>query len=456
MAVPRVSGEKVPTLRVGLLGFGVVGSAFYSLLADMSPCFRARYGFDIAVSRIAVRDLEKRSYLPSSLLSDSPVDVAVSHDVDVVVELMGGLDPALAAVRAALTHGKPVVSANKELLSQHLVPLAALASESGVDLLFDPAVAGAVPVVASFRSRLRPADPVGFLGIVNGTMNYVLSAMHDSTSLPDALARARTLGLAETDPSADVLGLDPAAKAALMVSSGFGLDYERSRVIVESMESICREDVDLADSMGRTVKPVVYSRRTGSTVCAMSFPALLPSTSRLASVSGSENAVEVETLHAGNLWLEGPGAGGLPTATSVLADVLTAAKGLLSRSFDPQGPYCPSTDSPPPWFRTLLPLWMENPSTGLPSVLADLDRHSVRLDSFVVSAPTTVPLSLADLVSAATSSNRILPRLVLTLDRSSHESLQSLVGSLRTNPEVAVVGQLYRFVDSLASLRPRP
>jgi homoserine dehydrogenase len=330
-------------LRIALLGCGNVGSALVELLAEPSSARRieARAGVGFELAAIAVADLGKQrsraSWFPDALLTDDPASVVTRADVDLVVELMGGIEPAASLIEAALRAGKPVITANKALLAERGPYLSALAASVGVDLNFEAAVAGAIPIVRTLRESLAGEDVVRVMGIVNGTTNYILSKMtSESRPYEDVLAEAQSLGLAERDPSADVEGYDAAAKASIMAGLAFGCEVPLAAVHREGITSVRSIDVAFAGRLGFAVKLLAIAERVGpSSISVRVHPAMVPLAHPLAQVAGAHNAVFIESAGAGSLMLYGQGAGGAPTASAVLGDVIDAARHLRAKTSAP-------------------------------------------------------------------------------------------------------------------------
>jgi homoserine dehydrogenase len=326
------------TVRVGVLGCGNVGAALVEIITDPSAAelLTARAGVRLEVVGIAVDDLAKRrsdvEWFPHHLLTDDAGGLVARDDVDLVVELIGGIEPAGALIEAALRASKPVVSANKALLAERGTQLSSLAAEHGVDLNFEAAVAGAIPIIRTLRESLAGERITRVMGIVNGTTNFILSKMADDGDDYDAvLAEAQALGLAERDPTADVEGLDAAAKAAILAGLAFGVDIPLEAVHREGISRVRSIDVAFAGRLGYAVKLLAIAEQVGPhEVSARVHPAMVPLPHPLASVGGAYNAVFVEGLSSGSLMLYGQGAGGAPTASAVLGDVIDAARHLIA------------------------------------------------------------------------------------------------------------------------------
>jgi homoserine dehydrogenase len=321
-------------VRVGLLGCGNVGAALVQLIDEQRDAIEARTGLRLVVQRVAVRSLsrERGVALADGVLTLDAAAVVAADDVDVVVELIGGISPARALILDALERGKPVVTGNKELLANVGAELFAAAEKAGVDLLFEAAVGGGIPLIRPLRESLAGERITRLMGIVNGTTNYVLTRMTEAgVSYGDALAEAQSLGYAERDPTADVEGFDAGAKAAILASIAFGVGVVAGDVYREGISSVTTADIAFAGRLGYVVKLLAIAERTGAgggSVSVRVHPVMLPATHPLASVRESFNAVFVEGEAVGELMLYGRGAGGRPSASAVLGDLIDAAANL--------------------------------------------------------------------------------------------------------------------------------
>ncbi len=360
-------------VRVAVLGCGTVGSALVGMLQDRADALTVQSGARLEVGGIAVGDLarERAPHIPKGLLTTDATGLVVDPSIDVVVELIGGLEPTEALVRAALDAGKPVVTANKALLaSPEGVGLRTLAKEKGVDLLYEAAVAGAIPLVRALRESLTGERIHRVMGIVNGTTNFILTKMsEEGADYEDALAEAQALGLAERDPTADVEGFDAAAKAAILAGVAFGYDVAGADVMREGISGVRIVDVVFADRFGYAVKLLAIVERTGEdAVSVRVHPAMVPKTHPLAGVRDAFNAVFIEGEAAGELMLYGLGAGGLPTASAVVGDLIDATRNLLA------GTTAPSPDRMParllPDSEVLTQYYVSLDVTDRPGVLA--------------------------------------------------------------------------------------
>jgi len=327
---------------VAVLGLGNVGSQVVRIIEESAADLAARIGAPLELRGIGVRRVAPDRGVPIELLTND-VDALVSRDdVDVVVELMGPVEPAHKAILGALERGKSVVTANKALLAQSTGELAQAAERAHVDLYFEAAVAGAIPVIRPLTQSLAGDTVVRVAGIVNGTTNYILSEM-DGTGVDyeTALADASALGYAEADPTADVEGYDAAAKAAILASIAFHTRVSADDVYREGITRVTPADFASARALGRTIKLLSICERITTDdgqerVSARVYPALVPLTHPLATVNGAFNAVVVEAKAAGRLMFYGQGAGGAPTASAVMGDVVMAARNRVQGGLGPR------------------------------------------------------------------------------------------------------------------------
>lgn len=327
---PR-SGKPV---GVGLLGCGTVGGGVLKLLADNAKYLGERVGVPIEVRRILVRDLD-RPRVPEcdrATLTTNPEDVLTDPEVELVVEVMGGEDLAGQLVERALAAGKGVVTANKALLAARGPALVDLAVKHRVDLAFEGAVGGGIPIIRTLRDALASDWVQTFTGIMNGTSNYVLTKMNDEgTTFDDALAEAQRLGYAEADPSLDVGGGDAAHKLVVSAMLAFGARVEPGAVSTEGIRELSPEDHQFADRFGYVIKHLAIGRDCGDEIELRAHSTLIPKTSVLANVSGVLNAILLEGRALGPCLVSGPGAGDLPTAVSVVSDILDVARSIVAQ-----------------------------------------------------------------------------------------------------------------------------
>jgi len=335
-----------PVVRVGVLGAGVVGSQVVRLLVEQADELTARVGARLELAAVAVRRPERHTDIPSGLLTTDAAAVVADADIDVVVEVIGGIEPTKNLLLTALGRGAGVVTANKALLAEHGPELYRAADAAGADLYFEAAVAGAIPLIRPLRESLAGDRIVRIMGIVNGTTNFILSNMVDTgMGYHEALAEATRLGYAEADPTADVDGFDAAAKAAIMASIGFHTRVGAADVYREGIANVSAADIAAAREIGCTVKLLAICERVpgsggaagaSEAVSARVHPVMLPTSHPLATVDGAYNAVYVEAEAAGRLMFYGPGAGGAPTASAVLGDLVAVARNKVAGGLGPR------------------------------------------------------------------------------------------------------------------------
>jgi homoserine dehydrogenase len=322
-------------LRVGVLGCGNVGAALCRLVVDHADIIRARAGTALEIAAVAVRDVAKPRDIPLApdVLTDDPAAVVKDPTIDIVVEVMGSVEPSRTLILDALAAGKPVVTANKELLASHATELLAAAEATGVDLLFEASVGGGIPLIRPLRESLAGDRIRRVLGIVNGTTNYILTRMTEEGSpFADVLADAQRLGYAEADPTADVGGHDAAAKAAIVASIAFGAQVVSDDVAREGIAGVTADDIGAARDLGFVVKLLAVAEEDDRGVAVRVHPAMVPVSHPLAAVRDSFNAIFIEGAAVGQLMLYGRGAGGNPTASAVLGDLIDAARNLKGGS----------------------------------------------------------------------------------------------------------------------------
>jgi homoserine dehydrogenase len=444
--VARVNGAPV---RVGVLGCGTVGSALIQLLERQASTIEARTGLRLEVTRVAVRDpgADRGVALAPGVLTDDAAGVVADPDVDVVVEVMGGIEPALSLQLEAIKAGKPVVTANKELLASRGAEVFAAAEVAGVDVLFEAAVAGGIPLVRPLRESLL-AEPVErILGIVNGTTNYVLTRMTEvGTSYEDALIEAQRLGYAEADPTADVEGGDASAKIAILASIAFGAAIVADDVYREGISGLTASDIAYATRRGYVVKLLAIAEQAGdpdgqvagTTIDVRVHPALIPDTHPLAAVRDSFNAVFIQGGAVGDLMFYGRGAGGDATASAVLGDLVDAAINLRGGAHATLGVLRPAAIRPIAELETAYYLSLE--AADRPGVLATIAgvfaTHGVSIASMEQELPGEgwAPASGA--------------RIVFVTHTARERDVQATLAALRQLDAVEHLGCLVRVLDA--------
>lgn len=325
-------------ITVVLLGGGTVGSQVARLILEHSEDLAARIGAPLELVGVAVRDASKpRDGIPAALVTDDAAALA-ARGSDIVVEVMGGIEPARTLILQAMAAGSSVVTANKALLAADGATLYAAAADNGVDLYFEASVAGAIPLLRPLRESLAGDRVMKVLGIVNGTTNFILSKMdEEGADYSDVLAEAQRLGYAEADPTADVGGLDAAAKAAILAELAFHTRVTFDDVSCEGITGVTAADVAAAREMGFVIKLLAVAERTeDGGVIVRVHPTMVPRSHPLASVRDAFNAVFIEAESAGEMMFYGRGAGGAPTASAVLGDVVAVARNLRSGGHGPR------------------------------------------------------------------------------------------------------------------------
>ena len=317
------------TLKVGMLGCGNVGSQIARLLVANKADLASRAGAQLELVKVAVKDIKaKRDGIATSLLTDDPFSVVNDPEIDLIIEVIGGISPAKELILAAFKNGKSVVTANKALLAKEGAALYQAAGEANVDLYYEAAVAGAIPILRPLRESLVGDHVTRIMGIVNGTTNYILTKMDESgTAFAHALKQAQELGFAEADPTADVEGIDASDKAAILAGLAFHSRVTDKDVYREGITKITATDVKVAKAMDMVIKLLAITELTASgEISVRVHPALISRTHPLASVRESFNAVFVEAQSAGQMMFYGKGAGGEPTASAVLGDLVAIAR----------------------------------------------------------------------------------------------------------------------------------
>ena len=327
------------TLKVGMLGCGVVGSQIARLLVENKSDLTSRAGANLELVKVAVKNIKtKREGISSNLLTDDAKSIVNDPEIDLIIEVIGGITPAKELILAAIKNGKSVVTANKALLAQAGAELYTAADNANVELYYEAAVAGAIPILRPLRESLVGDQVLRIMGIVNGTTNYILTKMDESgTAFEDALKQAQALGFAEADPTADVEAIDAASKAAILAGLAFHSRVSDSDVYREGITKITSTDVKVAKAMDMVIKLLAIAELTPEgEISVRVHPALLSRTHPLASVRESFNAVFVEAKSAGQLMFYGKGAGGEPTASAILGDLVAVARHKVSGGIGPK------------------------------------------------------------------------------------------------------------------------
>jgi len=315
-------------INVGLLGLGTVGGGTLTVLRRNAAEITRRAGREIRVVRAAVRDLEKARLLAGDLpLTTNPFDVVDDPDIDIVVELIGGLEPARELVMRAIANGKHVVTANKHLVAKYGNDIFAAAQAKGVMVAFEAAVAGGIPIIKALREGLTANRIEWLAGIINGTSNFILTEMRDKgAAFEDVLKEAQALGYAESDPTFDIEGIDAAHKLTILSAIAFGIPMQLDRVYTEGISKLTREDVKYAEELGYRIKLLGIARRAENGIELRVHPTLIPVRRLIANVDGAMNAVLVKGDAVGPTLYYGAGAGAEPTASAVVADLVDVTR----------------------------------------------------------------------------------------------------------------------------------
>jgi len=427
---PDVSSDPI---RVGVLGCGNVGSAVVGLIANDAELILRRTGIRLEVTRVAVRNLtaERAVTLPEGMLTRDAHAVVADPDVDIVVETIGGIEPARQLVLAALKGGKPVVTANKELVANCGAELFEAATSAGVDLQFEAAVAGAIPIIRALRESLAGEGVAKILGIVNGTTNFILTKMtEEGASYADVLGEAQRLGYAEADPTADVEGFDASAKAAIMATVASGCNVVAGDVYREGIARISPGDIAAAAKLHHVIKLLAIVEMIDGDVAVRVHPAMVPDTHPLASVRDSFNAVFVQGQAADDLMFYGRGAGGLPTASAILGDLLSAASNLRRGTASPFGELAPASIRPID--RTSSAFYLQLDVADRPGVLA--------------AVASTFEANGVSIRSMEQEGEGDQARLVFIVHKALESDLQATVRDLRSLDDVRNVGSVMRVI----------
>ena len=424
-------------IRLGVLGCGNVGAALVRLVDQQAASIEARTGLRVEVGKVAVRNLSapREVSLPEGVLTRDAHAVVADPDIDVVVEVIGGIEPARELITTALRNGKPVITANKELLANVGAELYAVSDEVGVDLLFEAAVAGGIPVIRALRESLRGEPITRVMGIINGTTNFILTKMtEEGADYSAALSEAQRLGYAERDPTADVEGFDAGAKAAIIATIAFGAKVVAGDVYHEGISRISAHDIAMATRLGYVVKLLGIAELDPSNgdVAVRVHPTMVPRTHPLASVRDSFNAVFVEGGAVGQLMFYGRGAGGSPTASAVLGDVLDASLNLVAGTHGSLGQFHRATIRP-----------IDETSAEYLLSMDVADRPGVLHAVTGVFARNGVSIRAAE-----QEGNGPDARLVFITHEARESAMQATVRELRTLDVVRNVGGLLRVIGN--------
>ncbi|TGE38792.1 homoserine dehydrogenase [Desulfosporosinus fructosivorans] len=321
-------------IQIGILGLGTVGTGVVRILQQNAEDIQTRTHCDIHIKSILDKDLHKeREVKGDFFLTDQPDQILQDPEIDIIVEVMGGIEPARTFILEALRHGKHVVTANKDLIALHGHELLDAANLAGKDLYFEASVGGGIPIIAALKDSLAANRITDVLGIINGTTNYILTAMAEQgREYSEVLAEAQQLGYAEADPSADVDGLDAARKLAILSSIAFNSRVALKDVFVEGISKITREDLAFAAELGCTIKLLAIAKHQEEGIEVRVHPAILPLSHPLASVKGVYNAIYVVGDAVGETMFYGRGAGSLPTGSAIISDIMRIVRNIQSNS----------------------------------------------------------------------------------------------------------------------------
>jgi homoserine dehydrogenase len=320
-----------PAIKVGILGFGTVGSGVAKILWEEGDDINQKLDKKLELVKIADKDLtrERDIKIPSELMTDDTGEILKDSEIDIIVEVIGGVNPAEKFIKQALKAKKHVVTANKEVMAKHGAELLDLAAENGVDLYFEASVAGAIPVIRSLKESLTGDKIKKVMGIINGTTNYILTKMtKKGTAFSEALVEAKRKGYAEVDPTADIEGYDAAYKLSILSSIAFGSRIDINDVYLEGITKITQKDIMYAKKLGYVIKLLAIGKEIDGEIEARVHPTMIPEDHPLAAVDDVFNAVFIESEAAGELMYYGRGAGSMPTASAVVADVIDITRNL--------------------------------------------------------------------------------------------------------------------------------
>lgn len=381
-------------IQIALLGIGVIGSGVARTLLEKGPAYAQQLGFQLNLRHILERDLHKADGVPVDrrLVSDDPHVVLDDQAVDIVIELLGGERPAYDFIKEALHSGRYVVTANKEVMAKHGRELLALAQEQGVDILFEASVGSGTPVIGPLRRDLSANEITSIRAIINGTTNYILTRMSkEGLDFQEALSQAQALGYAEADPTNDVEGIDAAYKVAILASLAFHTHVQPDDVYCEGITSLNARDFRYARELGYAIKLLAVAKREEDGVDARVHPSFVPEEELLANVDGVLNAIQVEGDLLGRVLFQGPGAGPLPTASAIMADVMDAAHSVAAAKAGRRGDRLPWRAGQPLPIRPMADLttryYLRMEVADQPGVLGQIARcfgdHSVSIASVI-------------------------------------------------------------------------
>jgi homoserine dehydrogenase len=428
--------SKRTEVAIGLMGIGTIGGGVARALLDKAEAYSRLLGCPLRLARILERDAERPSRVgvdPALVTADASV-VLNDSQIDIVIELLGGERPAVEFMQEALDRGKYVVTANKEVMAKHGPELLSLARERGVDILYEAAVGGGIPIIAPLKRDLLANDIVGVSAIINGTTNYILTSMSkEGRDFAEALAQAQALGYAEADPTNDVEGVDAAHKLAILASLAFHVDVRLGDVYHEGITRLTSRDFRYARDLGYTIKLLALGRKQDGAVQVRVHPALLREGEPLAKVDGVLNAVQVEGDLLGRALFEGAGAGSLPTSSAVVADVLDAARSVLGGGVESAGPAPEAALAIVPMGELRTRYYVRMTVADQPGVLAQIARVLGDRE-----------ISIASVIQTEVDPEAHTAEIVIMSHEAQEAAMQAALGELSALPVVPEIGNFLR------------
>jgi homoserine dehydrogenase len=429
----------VEAISVGLLGLGTVGSGVVKIIKNHQDKLMHQVGCPVEVKKVLVQDLNKQREvdIEASLLTGSPEEIIDDPDIDIIIEVMGGIEDTRKHLLKALANKKHIVTANKDLMALYGSELLTAASENGCDLFYEASVAGGIPILRGLADGLASDRITKMMGIVNGTTNYILTKMsQDGSAYEDVLKEAQELGYAESDPTSDVEGLDAARKMAILATLGFSMKVDLDDVKVKGITQVTEEDLQYGRQLGYTMKLIGIAHREGEKVEVSVQPALLAESHPLAGVNNEYNAVYVYGEAVGETMFYGPGAGSLPTATAVVSDLVGVMKNLRlgvngKSAVSPQ--YPKKLKDPSEIFsKYFLRLHVKDEVGVFGELTSIFSKHSVSLEKIL-----QLPVK-----------EKGLAEIVLVTHQSSLKDYEDILASLRDLPAVNTIESSYRVEGS--------
>ena len=439
MIAPGASGGDAvsPRVNIVLLGLGVVGGGVAGALNERADTYSQRIGAPLTLRRVLVRHPDKeRAVKVDPALLTANAEEALSGDVDIVVELLGGEEPAHRLIKESLSRGRYVVTANKEVMAKHGSELLGLAAKNGVDILYEASVGGGIPIISPLKRDLSANELSCVRAIINGTTNYILTCMsREELDFDSALAQAQELGYAEADPTNDIDGHDAAYKLAILSSLAFHTRIRPEDVHREGIGGLAARDFRYARELGYAIKLLAVARREDGSVQASVHPTLLPEDELLAKVDGALNAVQIEGDLMGRVLFQGAGAGSLPTTSAVMADVLDAARAVVQGA--PPFPWRYTAEvAVKPLSELVTSYYIRLNVADRPGVLAGIAR-----------AFGDYGVSIASVIQKEADEAAQTAELVIMTHPAREEAVQATLVQVRGLPDVVSVGNLLRVDD---------